>query len=190
LGTERTASPVVGAKRARAASACDRARCRNSPLYDQKSLLDLTRVDPLLDAGWRALLIVAFSIVLVLSCIGLLLHTYVSFRDREGQFALLRAVGFSLNQIATLVWIEQAIVVLTGLALGTWMGGQVGSTIMTFLGHDDMGERVLPPYTLDVDWITLLFIYSLILVVFSIVIAAVVMVIKRLSLQKLLRFGE
>ena len=80
--------------------------------------------------------------------------------------------------------------VLTGLALGTWMGGQVGSTIMTFLGHDDMGERVLPPYTLDVDWITLLFIYSLILVVFSIVIAAVVMVIKRLSLQKLLRFGE
>ena len=56
---------------------------------------------------------------MVLSCIGLLLHTYVSFRDREGQFALLRAVGFSLNQIATLVWIEQAIVVLTGLALGT-----------------------------------------------------------------------
>ena len=159
-------------------------------VHDQRGLLDLARVDPLLDAGWRALLIVAFSTVLVLSCIGLLLHTYVSFRDREGQFALLRAIGFSLNQIATLVWIEQAVVVLTGLALGTWMGGQVGSTIMTFLGHDDTGERVLPPYTMDADWITLLLTYSLIVAVFSIVIAAVVMVIKRLSLQKVLRFGE
>ena len=128
--------------------------------------------------------------VLILSCIGFLVHTYVSFRDREGQFALLRAVGLSMNQLTLLIWIEQALVVVAGLALGTWMGGQVGATIMTYLGHDDTGARVLPPYTLDVDWLTLISTYAAIIVVFTVIISFVVIVVRRLSLQQVLRFGE
>ena len=162
----------------------------STTVHDRDYLLSKTQVDPLLDAGWRALLNVAFVTVLVLSCIGFLVHTYVSFRDREGQFALLRAVGLSMNQLTLLIWIEQALVVVAGLALGTWMGGQVGATIMTFLGHDDTGDRVLPPYTLDVDWVTLISTYAAIIVVFTVIITSVVIVVRRLSLQQVLRFGE
>ena len=162
----------------------------STTVYDRSDLLETAQVDPLLDAGWRALLNVAFVTVLILSCIGFLVHTYVSFRERESQFALLRAVGLSMNQLSLLIWIEQALVVAAGLALGTWMGGQVGATIMTFLGHDDTGGRVLPPYTLDVDWVTLVTTYAAIVAVFTIIIAAVVIVVRRLSLQQVLRFGE
>ncbi len=162
----------------------------STTVHDRDDRLATAQVDPLLDAGWRALLNVAFVTVLILSCIGFLVHTYVSFRDREGQFALLRAVGLSMNQLSLLIWIEQALVVAAGLALGTWMGGQVGATIMTFLGHDDTGGRVLPPYTLDVDWVTLISTYAAIVAVFTIIIAVVVVVVRRLSLQQVLRFGE
>ncbi len=162
----------------------------STTVHDRNDRLATAQVDPLLDAGWRALLNVAFVTVLILSCIGFLVHTYVSFRDREGQFALLRAVGLSMNQLTLLIWIEQALVVAAGLALGTWMGGQVGATIMTFLGHDDTGGRVLPPYTLDVDWVTLISTYAAIVVVFTVIIAAVVIVVRQLSLQQVLRFGE
>ncbi len=162
----------------------------STTVHDRNVRLATAQVDPLLDAGWRALLNVAFVTVLILSCIGFLVHTYVSFRDREGQFALLRAVGLSMNQLSLLIWIEQALVVAAGLALGTWMGGQVGATIMTFLGHDDTGGRVLPPYTLDVDWVTLISTYAAIVAVFTIIIAVVVVVVRRLSLQQVLRFGE
>ena len=162
----------------------------STTVYDRDDLLSTTQVDPLLDAGWRALLNVAFVTVLILSCIGFLVHTYVSFREREGQFALLRAVGLSMNQLSLLIWIEQALVVAAGLALGTWMGGQVGATIMTFLGHDDTGGRVLPPYTLDVDWVTLISTYAAIVAVFTLIIAVVIVVVRRLSLQQVLRFGE
>ena len=162
----------------------------STTVHDRNDLLATAQVDPLLDAGWRALLNVAFVTVLILSCIGFLVHTYVSFRERESQFALLRAVGLSMNQLSLLIWIEQALVVAAGLALGTWMGGQVGATIMTFLGHDDMGGRVLPPYTLDVDWVTLISTYAVIVAVFTVIIAAVVVVVRRLSLQQVLRFGE
>ena len=162
----------------------------STTVYDRNDLLANAQVDPLLDAGWRALLNVAFVTVLILSCIGFLVHTYVSFRERESQFALLRAVGLSMNQLTLLIWIEQALVVAAGLALGTWMGGQVGATIMTFLGHDDTGGRVLPPYTLDVDWVTLISTYAVIVAVFTVIIAVVVVVVRRLSLQQVLRFGE
>ena len=70
------------------------------------------------------------------------------------------------------------------------MGGQVGATVMTFLGHDDTGGRVLPPYTLDVDWVTLISTYAAIVVVFTVIIATVVIVVRQLSLQQVLRFGE
>ena len=95
-----------------------------------------------------------------------------------------------MNQLSTLVWIEQTLVVAAGLALGTWMGGQVGATIMTFLGHDDTGRRALPPYALDVDWATLVLTYTAVAAVFTLIIAVVVIVVRRLSLQQVLRFGE
>ncbi len=162
----------------------------SSTVHDREALLATTQVDPLLDAGWRALLNVAFVTVMILSCIGFLVHTYVSFRERESQFALLRAVGLSMNQLSTLVWLEQALMVVAGLALGTWMGGQVGATIMTFLGHDDTGGRALPPYALDVDWAALALTYAAIVAAFTLIITAVVIVVRRLSLQQVLRFGE
>ena len=74
-------------------------------LYGAASELDLERklrreppeVDPLVQAGWRALLFMAFAAVLILTCLGFLVHAYVSFRNREVQFALMRTIGFSMG---------------------------------------------------------------------------------------------
>ena len=80
-------------------------------VHDQVEELDQAAVDPLVQAGWRALLFMAFGAVLILSCLGFLVHSYVSFREREMQFGLMRTVGFSMRQLITLVWLEQAIVI-------------------------------------------------------------------------------
>ncbi|HIC68248.1 MAG TPA: FtsX-like permease family protein, partial [Candidatus Latescibacteria bacterium] len=95
---------------------------------DRAKGLAESKVDPLVDAGWRALLFIAFSAVLILSCLGFLVHAYVSFSNRQLQFALLRTVGFSMKQLTTMVWLEQTLVVAVGMALGTWMGGRLGAT--------------------------------------------------------------
>ena len=142
-----------------------------------------------MDAGWLALLIISFVVVLSLSCIGFLLHSFVSLRDREGQFALLRSMGLSTNQLAGLIWLEQTLVVIVGLILGSWMGRQVGSTIMTFMDHDDTGGRVLPPFTMDIEWTSLVITYVMIAIVFSLIISGVLWVVKRQSIQQVLRFG-
>lgn len=159
-------------------------------IQDRAITLSESQGDPLVKAGWRALLFIAFGAVLLLSCTGFLLHAYVSFQNRQFQFALLRTIGFSMRQLLTMVWLEQTIVVAVGLALGTWMGARLGSTILPFLGHDDTGGKIVPPFVMEVDWSALLLTYFAILAVFATITLGLVWLIHRISVQRILRLGE
>ena len=165
-------------------------RVTSGIILDREARMVDARADPLVQAGWRALLFIAFGAVLILSCLGFLVHAYVSFRNRQLQFGLLRTVGFSMRQLVTMVWLEQVLVIAAGLALGTWMGGRLGAIIMPFLGHDDWGSQVIPPFAMEVNWGALLTTYALMVVVFAIIILGVVWLIQRISLQRILRLGE
>ncbi|MCY4528801.1 MAG: FtsX-like permease family protein [Chloroflexi bacterium] len=157
---------------------------------DRDAMLAESKVDPLVKAGWRSLLFIAFSSVLVLSCLGFLVHAYISFRNRQLQFALLRTVGFSMRQLVTMVWLEQMLVILAGLALGTWMGSRLGAVIMPFLGHDDFGSQVMPPFAIQINWSVLILTYAIMFIVFAVIILGMIWLVNRISLQRVLRLGE
>jgi ABC-type antimicrobial peptide transport system permease subunit len=157
---------------------------------DRDALIAESTVDPLVKAGWRSLLFIAFSSVLVLSCLGFLVHAYVSFRNRQLQFALLRTVGFSMRQLMTMIWLEQVLVIIVGLGLGTWMGGRLGEVIMPFLGHDDFGSQVMPPFAMSVNWSILIVTYAIMFMVFAVIILGLIWLVNRISLQRVLRLGE
>ncbi len=159
-------------------------------IHDRAQAMSDSQVDPLVEAGWRALLFAAFAAVLILSGLGFMVHAYVSFKSREMQFALMRTVGFSMRQLTTLVLLEQALVIGAGLALGTWMGGRLGASMMPFLSHDDGGAQVLPPFVVDVNWQTLTITYLAMGLLFSIIITGVIILVRRISLQRILRLGE
>ena len=159
-------------------------------VHDREAALAESRADPLIDAGWRALLFIAFAAVLALSGMGFIVHAYVSFKSRETQFALMRTMGFSTGQLTTLAIIEQALTIGAGLALGTWMGGRLSAAMMPFLAHDERGARVLPPFVADVDWATLATTYAAMALLFSLIIAGVIVMARRVSLRRVLRLGE
>ena len=159
-------------------------------VHDRIEALNESSVDPLVQAGWRALLFMAFGAVLILSCLGFLVHSYVSFREREMQFGLMRTVGFSMRQLITLVWLEQALVIAAGMALGAEMGRRLGAIIMPFISHNDRGAQVLPPFVLEIDWATLALTYGFMILVFTLIILGMLWFIRRISLQRILRLGE
>ena len=159
-------------------------------LHDLELNQSESQADPLVQAGWRALLFIAFGAVLILSCMGFLVHAYVSFRNRALQFALLRTVGLSGRQLLSLVWLEQALVIVVGLALGSWMGARLSATVMPFLGHDEQGAQVLPPFQVDLNWTTLLSTYGAMGLFFAVIIFGVIVFVRRISLQRILRLGE
>ncbi len=157
---------------------------------DRAERIANTKADPLVEAGWKALLFLTFGAVFILSCLGYVIHAYVSFRNRQLQFAMLRTVGLSMRQLVAMLWVEQVLVIATGMALGTWMGGRLGATIMPFLGHDDWGDEVVPPFIMQVNWGALLTTYAAMILVFAVVSLALLIFIQRISLQRVLRLGE
>ncbi len=159
-------------------------------VLDTRDALSKANIDPLVKAGWKALLFIAFGAILLLSAIGFVSHAYVSFRNREVQFALMRTIGLSMNQLISLIWLEQALIIIVGMSLGTWMGARLGAVIMPFLGSDDQGAQVVPPFIMQVDWTNLLTTYLGMVVVFTLVIVGVIFLIRRMSLNRALRLGE
>ena len=89
-----------------------------------------------------------------------------------------------------LVWLEQALVVAAGLALGIWVGGELGTTIMPFVAHDDGGAQVLPPFAVEISWGSLAIVYASMVAVFALITTSVVWFVSRISLQRVLRLGE
>ena len=157
---------------------------------DRDQRLSDSQVDPLAKSGWSALVFIAFAAALITSAMGFLVHAYVSMRTREGQFALMRTIGFSVKQLIALVWLEQVLLIAFGMALGTWMGGRLGTIIMPFLGHDDWGGEVIPPFALQVNWSALLITYGLMVAVFAVITLGIIWLIHRISVQRVLRLGE
>ena len=133
---------------------------------------------------------IAFGAVFILSCLGFVVHAHVSFTARRVQFALLRTVGLSRLQLATVVLLEQAIVIAAGMALGAWMGGRLGAIIMPFLANDELGTQVLPPFVVEVDWAVLGVTYAAMVLVFLVITAALIWFVQRISVVRTLRLGE
>ena len=69
-------------------------------------------------------------------------------------------------------------------------GGRLGAIIMPFLGHDDWGGQVLPPFVLEVNWGALLITYFFMLAVFALITFGIIWLIHRISVQRMLRLGE
>ena len=95
-----------------------------------------------------------------------------------------------MRQLVTMVWLEQMLVILVGLALGTWMGGRLGAVIMPFLGHDDFGSQVMPPFVMQTNWNILMITYGIMFLVFAVIILGLIWLVNRISLQRVLRLGE
>jgi len=117
-------------------------------------------------------------------------HSYVSFRTREVEFALTRTLGFSTGQQIVQIWLEQVVIVVVGIALGTWMGGRISATIMPFLGQDDFGGRVVPPFAIRVDLAALALTYAAMFLVFAAISLSLLWLIHRIALHRVLRLGE
>ena len=80
--------------------------------------------EPLTNAGWGGLLVIMFLALALASATGIALFCWLDTRERQTEFALLRTLGSSRGQLNGVVWFNLAIVVIAGVAIGTWAGAQ------------------------------------------------------------------
>ena len=145
---------------------------------------------PLANASWGGLLALMFFALVLASASGVVLFSYVDTGERRTEFALLRTLGSSSGQLNGMVWFNLLLMVVCGVALGTWAGQQIGATLLPVLEVSEGGVRVTPPMTLKANWLTLAVAY---LALAAVAIANVVWLAwftSRLNVQQVLRAGE
>jgi predicted lysophospholipase L1 biosynthesis ABC-type transport system permease subunit len=111
--------------------------------------------DPTIQASGSGILSVAFVAVLALSSLGFVVTLVLSARGRTVEFAVLRTVGTSSWQIFRSMLLEWGTVLVIGTTIGVLLGRQVAAIMLSFLEVTEEGVRVLPPFTLETDWVTL-----------------------------------
>ncbi|MPZ48732.1 MAG: FtsX-like permease family protein [Dehalococcoidia bacterium] len=146
--------------------------------------------DPLVAAGWEGILLISFAAILLLSALGFLIYSYLTAQKRTLEFAVLRTMGFSRRQIATVVGFEQVFVIGLGMAAGTVMGLRLGALMIRYMGVSETGGEVLPPMLLHVSWWTIGAAWLVLSAAFMVTIGIIVLLYSRLSLSRVLRIGE
>lgn len=157
---------------------------------DRGEQLAATTVDPLVRAGWKVLLGLAFMTVLLVSGVGFLVHSQVSFQARKRELAVLRTIGLTMRQLLALVALEQVLVLGAAMAIGVFMGARLGGTIMPYLSNSGEGVKVVPPIVTEIDWPILGLTFAVLAGVVVAVMAAILVSVRRMAIESVLRVGE
>ena len=152
--------------------------------------IELRGQQPLANAGWGGLLVIMFLALALASATGIALFCWLDTRERQTEFALLRTLGSSRGQLNAVVWFNLAIVVIAGVAVGTWAGAQIGAALLPVLEVAEGGVRATPPLTFETDWRMLALAYAVLAVVSVVTVIWLAYVTGRLEVQRVLRAGE
>ena len=145
---------------------------------------------PLANAGWGGLLVIMFLALALASASGIALYCWLDTRERQTEFALLRTLGSTRGQLNAVVWFNLAIVVIAGVAVGTWAGAQIGAALLPVLEVSEGGVRATPPLTFQTDWRMLALAYAVLAIVSIVTTIWLAIVTGRLEVQRVLRAGE
>ncbi len=157
-------------------------------IAEQEAMIRGTQ--PLANAGWGGLLVIMFLALALASASGIALFCWLDTRERQTEFALLRTLGSSRGQLHGVVWFNLAIVVIAGVAVGTWAGAQIGAALLPVLEVAEGGVRATPPLTFQTDWRMLALAYAVLGIVSIVTVIWLAIVTSRLEVQRVLRAGE
>ena len=159
-------------------------------LIAQDQLLRDASVDPLISAGWRALLAIAFATVLAASAVGFLVYSQVTFASRMTEYAVVRTLGLTTKQVLGLVTLELLMVLVPAVLVGGLLGMQMGATIIPFLVTSGEGVRVVPPVVLDVDWQAIGVLVGVIGAIFLAISIGLISSVRKISPPRVMRMGQ
>jgi len=159
-------------------------------LIAQDQLLHDAAVDPLISAGWRALLAIAFATVLAASAVGFLVYSQVTFASRMTEYAVVRTLGLTTRQILGLVTLELLMVLVPAVLAGGVLGMRMGATIIPFLVTSGEGVRVVPPVVLDVDWQTVGVLLGVLGAIFLAISIGLISSVRKISPPRVMRMGQ
>jgi hypothetical protein len=140
--------------------------------------------------GLRSAAFFSFAIAALLSLLGFSTYFYLSIRRHETLYGIMRALGISVRQLYAWIVLEQVILILASLILGTTLGLLLNQITLPRLPVS-LGEGLsIPPFVPKTDWLAIGQLFLGLLLAFLIVIAIVTALLWRVHLERVLRMSE
>ncbi len=145
--------------------------------------------DPL-RAGARGALTLCLILAPAFAFVAFTLHTALSARARQREFALLRALGVRRGQLAAYLWTEQLVIAAVAAVLGTALGTVLASAIMPLVTVDAEGSPVFPWLRTEIPWGRVGLTVGATTVLICAVVTLAARFLARTDLARVLRAGE
>lgn len=156
-------------------------------LYARNSQLEAIRLDPLITAGWKAMVILSLFVIVLTAGLGY--TTYLlSFSGRSRiQMGSLQTLGVSSKQLIGLLSMEHLVIAIFGLGLGTWAGFEMSKIMVQSVAVTETGARVIPPFILTTSWVFMGAIYIILSSIFVTAVAILHRGVTKMDLQTVSR---
>jgi hypothetical protein len=160
----------------------------NQAISVDSILLDL-KTNPLA-IGLRSVALFGYYLTTALCLVGFGTHFYLSTRQRVANYSVLRALGMSPSQLYITLFVEQNILMLSGLTLGTILGILLNQLTLSGLPLR-LGELdTIPPFIVQTDWFLVLRVYITLVAAFLLSLGIAIFFLWRVKIHRVLRIGE
>ncbi|MBI5035405.1 MAG: ABC transporter permease [Chloroflexi bacterium] len=140
--------------------------------------------------GLRSVTLLGSALTLVLSLVGFATHFYLTTRQREMFFGIMRALGMSSRQLYGSLVVEQAILILAGLVLGTGLGTLLNEITLPRLPVQLADQPPVPPFVPREDWLAIGWLYLGLGIAFLLMLSIVTSLLWRARIDRIMRIGQ
>ncbi len=157
--------------------------------WEAESVRQTLKANPLA-LGLRSVTFFGSVLTTVLSLVGFATHFYLTVRQREMLYGVMRALGMSARQLYASIVLEQAVLILAGLTLGTGLGLLLNQITLPRLPVSLADRPPIPPFVPRADWLAIGSLYLFLTVAFLIMLGLVTALLWRARLDRILRIGQ
>lgn len=162
------------------------------PIYqitDSHALITVERSQPQA-TGLFGTLSVGFLVAALLTVMGFLFYSFLSYQRRLQQLGIMRAIGLSVGGLIALLSFEQFFLIVVGVIGGTMLGRWVGSLFIPFLHIDVDNHSNIPPFVVHTAWEQIFKLYLVLGVMLALAMPALVVSLLRMRIHEATKLGE
>ena len=135
-------------------------------------------------------LVIGFAAAALFAVVGFMVSAAVSARERITEFALLRALGLSANQLSIWLSLENAVLAAVSLVTGTALGLVIAWVVLPFITVTQGATTPFPPVEVDVPWSTIAALEAIGVVALTLTVGFLAWLLRRIGLASVLRMSE
>ena len=136
-------------------------------VHDREQQLEQIRLDPLITAGWQAMMLLAMAIIVFTAGLGYVTYLLAFANRSRNEMGFLQSVGLSSRQMAGLLILEHFIIIAVGIGLGTGAGWLMSDLMVSSVAVTENGRQVIPPFILETDFRILAPLYGVLVGIFA-----------------------